>query len=125
MDRKYVLTGLGYAILGMVLGIYMAASRDHGHLVTHAHIMLVGFVVSFIYGLCHKLWLNNSESRLAMVQFYIHQAGAATLFIGLFLLYGKFIDIDTIDPILAVSSVIVLTGVILMKVLFIQSGKNT
>jgi hypothetical protein len=87
--------------------------------------MLVGFVVSFIYGLCHKLWLNNSESRLAMVQFYIHQAGAATLLIGLFLLYGKFIDIDTIDPILAVSSVIVLTGVILMKVLFIQSGKNT
>jgi putative solute:sodium symporter small subunit len=124
MDRKFVLTGLGYAILGLLLGIYMAATRNHGHLVTHAHIMLVGFVVSFIYGLCHKLWLNNSESRLAKIQFYIHQVGAATLFVGLFLLYGKFIDIDTIDPILAVSSVIVLTGVILMKVLFIQSGKN-
>jgi putative solute:sodium symporter small subunit len=124
MDRKFVLTGLGYAILGLLLGIYMAATRNHGHLVTHAHIMLVGFVVSFIYGLCHKLWLNNSESRLAKILFYIHQVGAATLFVGLFLLYGKFIDIDTIDPILAVSSVIVLTGVILMKVLFIQSGKN-
>ena len=125
MDRKFVLTGLGYAIVGLVLGIYMAASKNHGHMVTHAHIMLVGFVVSFVYGLCHKLWLGNTTSMLAMIQFYIHQVGSAALFIGLFLLYGKFVAVDVIDPLLAVASVIVFVGVVLMKVLFIQSGKNT
>jgi len=124
MDRKFVLTGLGYAILGLMLGIYMAASKNHGHMVTHAHIMLVGFVVSFVYGLCHKLWLGNTTSRLAMIQFYVHQAGSAALFIGLLLLYGKFVSIDIIDPILAVASVIVFTGLLLMKVLFIQSGEK-
>ena len=51
MDKKYITTALGYAIIGMMLGIYMAASKDHGHMVTHAHIMMIGFVVSFIYGL--------------------------------------------------------------------------
>ena len=123
MDKKFVMTGLGYAILGLALGIYMAASKDHGQLVTHAHIMLVGFVVSFSYGLCHKLWLNNGTSTLAKSQYYIHQLGTLGIVIGLFLYYGKIVAIETIDPILAVSSVAVLIGMILMKVLFIKSMK--
>ena len=123
MDKKYITTALGYAILGMMLGIYMAASKDHGHMVTHAHIMLIGFVVSFIYGLCHKLWLNNTSSKLATVQFYIHQLGAIGIVVGLFLLYGKHVELETIDPVLAVSSIIVLTGMILMKIMFIKSIK--
>ncbi len=124
MGRKYVLTGLGYAIVGLVLGIYMAASRNHGHLITYANIMLVGFVVSFVYGLCHKLWLNNTSSRFARIQFYVHQAGSATLFLGLFLLYGKFIDAGNINLILAIASVTILVGLVLMVVLFMRSGKE-
>ena len=124
MDRKFVLTGLGYAILGLLLGIFMAASKDHGHLVTHAHIMLVGFVVSFVYGLCHKLWLNNIVSKLSLAQFYIHQAGTLGIVIGLFLYYGKHVTLETIDPFLALSSIAVLIGMILMKVLFIQSNRR-
>lgn len=124
MDRKFVLTSLGYAILGLALGIFMAASKDHGHLVTHAHIMLVGFVVSFIYGLCHKLWLNNTVSKLAKSQYYIHQLGTIGIVIGLFLYYGKFVTLEIIDPFLAISSIAVFIGMILMKVLFIKSMKN-
>jgi len=125
MDRKFISTGLGYAILGLMLGIFMAATHNHGHLVTHAHIMLVGFVVSFIYGLCHKLWLNNITSRLAVAQFYIHQIGSIGLFIGLFLYYGNYVGLETIDPVLAAFSIMVFIGVVMMKVLFIQSGKKT
>lgn len=125
MDKKFVLTGLGYAIIGLLLGIFMAASKDHGHLVTHAHIMLIGFVVSFIYGLCHKLWLNNIVSTLSKTQFYFHQIGTIGVVIGLFLYYGKFVSLETIDPFLAVSSIAVLIGMILMKVLFTKSMKNT
>ncbi len=125
MDRKFVLTGLGYAIAGLVLGIFMAASKDHGQLVTHAHIMLIGFVVSFIYGLCHKLWLDNVVSKLSLTQFYFHQAGTLGVVIGLFLYYGGFVSLEKIDPVLAISSIAVLIGMILMKVLFIKSTKNT
>ena len=124
MDRKYILTSFGYAIIGLALGIFMAASKDHGHLVTHAHIMLVGFVVSFIYGLCHKLWLNNIVSTLSKFQFYIHQVGTVGMVIGLFLYYGKYVTIETIDPVLALSSIAILIGMILMKVLFIKSTKS-
>lgn len=124
MDRKYVMTALGYAIIGLLLGLYMASSQNHGQLVTHAHIMLLGFVVSFIYALCHKLWLNNPTSTLAVVQFYVHQAGTLVLTIGLFLHYGKFIPDETIEPILGISSIIAFVGMVLMKAMFIRSGKT-
>lgn len=123
MDRKFALTALGYAIVGMALGIYMAASKHHGQHVTHAHILLIGFVVSFVYALCHKLWLQNSTTKLAMVQFYVHQLGSILLFIGLFLLYGDFIKEETIEPVLSLGSITVFAGVVMMKILFIRSPK--
>lgn len=48
MARKFILTAFGYAILGLLLGIYMVASKNHGQYVTHTHFMLVGFLLSFV-----------------------------------------------------------------------------
>lgn len=114
-DRKYLMWALCYAVAGMVLGIIMAASHDHGQLVTHAHIMLAGFVVSFIYGVIHKLWLGDANfPNLAKAQFFVHQAGAITLFTGLLLLYGNVFSDAQLDPILAPASMTVLLGALLM-----------
>ena len=121
MDRKYLMTALGYAIVGVALGIHMASSQNHGQLVTHAHIMLVGFVVSFVYALCHKLWLNEPSETLNKLQFYSHQIGTAGLVISFFLQYGNILPLRTIAPILAVSSILVFIALILMKVLVIKS----
>ena len=121
VDRKFIMTALSYAIIGMMLGIFMAVSKNHAEFVTHAHIMLLGFVVSFIYGLCHKLWLNNNTSKLAVVQFYIHQVGTLILVFGLFLLYGNFIAEDTIGPILGIAAVTAFIGMILMFSLFVKT----
>lgn len=123
MDRLFVICGMTYAILGMLLGIVMAATENHGQLVAHAHIMLVGFVVSFIYGLCYKLWLNNEASKLAWAQFGLHQLGAICLAVGLFLLYGNFITAEKIEPVLTAGSNSVLLGMILMVFMFIRSGR--
>ena len=121
MDRKFVAASFGYAIVGLLLGIYMAASHNHGQMVTHAHIMLVGFVVSFIYGVCHKLWLNNNDSGLGKTQFYLHHAGTLVMAVGLFLLYGGHAEPANVEPFLSVSSIAVVVALILMKVLFVKS----
>ena len=117
------MTAFGFAILGLMLGIYMAASKDHGQFVTHAHIMLLGFVVSFIYALCHKLWLNNITSTLAVAQYYIHLVASFVLFVGLFLLYGKFVELEQIDPVLAIASITAFIGLILMFVLLVKAPR--
>ena len=125
MDRKYVLTGLGYALLGLLLGIHMAATKNHGQLVTHAHIMLLGFVVSMIYAMMHKLWLTDGNSKLAIAQYWLHQAGTAVLTIGLYCLYGGIAGDDALAPVLGISSIVVLISLILMKVMYIKSSKST
>jgi hypothetical protein len=76
LDRRYVIWSLGYAVVGMGVGIYMGVTKNHGELVAHAHILLVGFVVSFVSGLIHRLWLNRPSKTLALTQFVLHQAAA-------------------------------------------------
>ncbi len=121
MSRLYVLSAMAYAIAGLLLGIFMAASKNHGQLVTHAHIMLVGFVVSFIYALCYKLWLGDTSSAFAKLQFAFHQVGALVLSTGLFLMFGGFVTPEGIDPVLAGSSIAVLLGMVFMAAMFVRA----
>jgi hypothetical protein len=100
----------------------MAASQNHGELVTHAHILLIGFVLSLVYGIIHKLWLATPSRRVANIQFAVHQAAAITVCGGLFLLYGNMLPLSTLDPILGVGSAGVLLGLLLMLYMVVRSG---
>ncbi len=124
MDKKHVLMAFTYALLGTVLGIYMAASKNHGQLVTHAHLLLLGFVTSFIYGVSYRLWLPNAPSTLAHLQFSIHHLGTAVLVAGLFLLYGRLAPEAVLGPLLGVASLVVLLGLMLMMALLLTAGKT-
>jgi len=122
LDKRYLVWALGYAAVGLALGIYMASSQSHAELVTHTHILLVGFVLSFVYGIIHKLWLQQPARALANVQFVVHQAGAITISVALFLLYGGLVPATTLDPILGAASVGILLGLLLMLYMVIRSG---
>lgn len=122
LDKQFLVWRLSYATAGLVLGIYMAASHNHGELVTHAHILLIGFVLSLVYGLIHRLWLTRPNRRIATLQFVVHQAAALTVSIGLFFLYGNLLPADKLDPILGIGSVGVLLGLVLMLYMVVSSG---
>ena len=119
-SRRYLVWALCYAAAGMVLGLYMAASHNHGQLVTHAHVLMVGFVLSLVYGLIHRLWLQAPARALATTQFVLHQAAAATLCVGLFLLYGGKTPESTIAPVLGAGSIGVLAALLLMLYLVLR-----
>ena len=114
IDRKFLLCGLFFAIAGLCLGIYMAASRNHSEMPTHAHIMLVGFVFSFIYATIHRLWLQGIGGRLKWVQFGLHQFGAVMIAIGLFVLFSGHSSEDAVMPFLAPGGISVLLGMLVM-----------
>jgi formate hydrogenlyase subunit 3/multisubunit Na+/H+ antiporter MnhD subunit len=122
MEKKYVLTALVYALVGLVLGIYMAATRNHSQLVTHAHVMMLGFVVSFIYAVCLKLWIKNTSSKMVISQFILHQVGTLFLLVGLFLMYGQHASIDDLELVLSLSSVAVLLAALLMLIQFVADN---
>jgi len=120
VEKKYILSSFIYGLLGLVLGIYMAATKNHGQMVTHAHVMLLGFVVSFIYGVSFKLWIKNTSSKLAVLQFTLHQVGTLGLLTGLFLLYGQQIVAEKLTVLLSSSSIVVLIAMILMLIQFVS-----
>lgn len=55
VEKLHIVIGLFYALAGMALGMVMAESSDHTQHVTHAHAMLVGFVVSALYAVFYRL----------------------------------------------------------------------
>jgi hypothetical protein len=121
LDRRYLLWALGYAVVGMGVGIYMGASANHGQLVSHAHILLVGFLISLAYALIHRLWLSQPNRTVAQVQFVLHQLSALVLVCGLLLLYGGVLPDATMGPVLGIASVGVLAGALLMIYLVLKS----
>jgi hypothetical protein len=122
LDRSFLIWALSYAAVGLALGIYMAASQNHGELVTHAHILLIGFVLSLVYGIVHRLWLEKPNRAIAYTQFVVHQAAAVTVSVGLFLVYGNIVPEAILGPILGVASAGVLLGMLLMLYMVMRFG---
>ena len=121
-DRKYLVWALGYVVVGMCLGIFMAASHNHAEHVTHAHINLVGFVLSLSYGIIHKLWLGQPNPIIARIQFIVHQAAAMTMFTGFLLLYGNIVPEAQLEPILPIAAISVLVGALLMLYMVLKTS---
>ena len=112
--RWHLLFGLGFAVIGMCLGIFMAISKVHVQHVTHAHALLLGFVVSLLYAVIYRLWVTEAAPKLATTQTALHEVGTMILMIGLFLLFGGFAAEATLEPFLAVGSLSVLGGALVM-----------
>lgn len=123
-DRAHLIAGLVYAALGMGLGIYMAAGQNHVQHVTHAHLLLVGFLLSVIYAIIHRLWLRESGSLLARLQFGFHHVGVVLMVAGLFLLYGGHFSHGQLEPVLAGSSILVLLALLKMLALVVMVGRR-
>ncbi len=113
-DRKYVLCAFAWAIVGMGLGLYMGISMNHSQLVTHAHILMVGFVMSFIYAVTHRLFLAGARRWLAWLQFCLHQLSAIVMLGGLFLMFGGVMAEPRIAPVVGIGAIGVLLALLLM-----------
>ncbi len=115
--------GLAFAVLGMALGIYMAISRNHVQHVTHAHVLLLGFVVSVLYGAIYRLWLTSASARLATIQTGLHQVGSMLIVVGLFLLFSGAATEDALGPLLAPGSIAVISSAVLMFYQMVRAGQ--
>jgi hypothetical protein len=86
--RLFFTFAIIYAIVGMIVGLSMAISNDHGQLVTHAHIMLAGWVSSAIFAFFYHAFPKISTSGIAMIHFWFQTAASIVMMVSLFLVYG-------------------------------------
>jgi hypothetical protein len=104
-----------YGMLGVLLGNIMGASEDHSQLVTHAHMLLIGWVSFAIFGFFYHLFPGRAASLLARVHFGLAQISYLALIAALFLIFSGNTGPGT--PIAGVASVAYLLSFILFAVI--------
>lgn len=94
-------------LAGLALGIGMAASHDHGMFPVHAHINLLGWVSMTLFAAFYRIWPAAAASAAAKWHFWLYVPGHFVMMVTLAMLYG---GITAIEPVLAVSSIVVALG---------------
>ncbi len=117
LDRNYILLGLTWVVVGMFFGMWLGATNQLNYANSHAHLNLLGFVTSVLFGLLHWAYPALGKSRLAVWQFAIYELGVVLLVIGKILVDG-----GTETPFLYAGAIVTIIGAALMLVMFARHG---
>jgi cbb3-type cytochrome oxidase subunit 1 len=110
IPRNFFTLAIGYGIVGMTVGLSMAISHDHTQTPTHAHMMVLGWVMSSVFAFFYQLVPAARESRLAPIHFWLTAISGVTLVGGLYFLMG---GNTSIEPVVAVASICFFLAMIL------------
>lgn len=117
--RRHVYFGLWLLMLGMGLGIYMGISGNHAYAGAHAHINLVGGLLSLVYAVILRIWVPEGASpKLIPFQQFVHWLGTLGLGGGLFLMMGGHAPLAILTPVLAISAILVFCALFMMFMIF-------
>ena len=122
LDLQFLVLAALSLIVGVSLGIFMAASHDHQLAPVHAHLNLVGWVSLALFGLVYRAYPELGRRRIAKLHLLL--AGSATVLlpagIAMVLLYQ-------FEPLAVVASFLWLGGAIifLLQLLSLFSARQS
>ena len=99
-----------FLIIGVAHGLQMGISHDHSTMPAHAHINLLGWVTSAIFGVYYALQPAKAGWRTAMAHFVVYVAGMVVMLPALYLNYAGY---PQFEPLLAGGSMIVGIGILI------------
>ena len=118
LASRFLRLSVIYALIGIALGIHMAATRDVSQVPTHAHINLLGFVATAIYGFFYRLYPTAEEGWMGKVHFWVSNLAFIALMISVALVHG---GVPEADPVAAVFSIVVILGLALFAVIVFKA----
>jgi uncharacterized protein involved in response to NO len=101
--RWFFGSALVYGLLGMLLGLHMAMTQDHGQMPTHAHIMVIGWLSFALFGFFYHLFSERVSQVLSGIHCVLAEVSLLGIVIGLLLVYS---GSPEYEPIAAVSSLV-------------------
>ena len=104
MTRPLIRIALLYALLGIAMGIAMAAQKDFTNKGVHVHINLVGWVSMALMGVIYHVFPAMARSPLAKVHFWLHNIGLPLMAGGL---YGLMHRWPAAEPVVGSGSILV------------------
>lgn len=109
-----------YALIGMALGIYMAASHDHSQAPTHAHLILLGWVSMALYGLFYRSHDVRVATKLITAHKWLAHIGLVGMIAALF---GMFSGYMMLEPVAAASSLVAFAAMALFALIVFRETK--
>lgn len=101
--KQFFILGIVMAVVGMLLGLKMAMTNDHGQMPVHAHIMVAAWLMSAVFGFFYHLFPAARENKLAPIHFWIHAVSIVVLVVSLYIvLAGN----PGVEPVTAISSIL-------------------
>lgn len=113
-------TALVFLIIGIAVGLQMAISQNHNVVGAHAHINLLGWVTSAIFGVYYALNPKKAQGRLPMVHYGIYVAGVVIMSAALYMLLSGSAGLE---PVVAGGSLITLGGVLVFAFILFTTAR--
>ena len=101
ISEYYFRAAILFLLVGISIGIHMSISQNHNVIGAHAHINLLGWVTSALFGGYYALNPAKAAGRLPMLQFAVYTLGVVIMGVSLYLLLAGNVGMT---PIVAASS---------------------
>jgi hypothetical protein len=110
ISHLFFRTAVVFLIVGIGMGLQMAITQNHSVIGAHAHINLLGWVTSAIFGGYYALNPAKAEGRLPLIHYGVYTIGVAIMGASLYLLLqGN----AAMEPVVAISSLVTFAGVLI------------
>jgi uncharacterized protein involved in response to NO len=108
--RNFFALAIIYAICGMLLGLVMGISQDHSQMPTHAHTMVLGWLMSAFFAFFYHQFPKINQSRLAMVHFWLTAVSGIVMLISLYFIFS---GNTAAEPVTGIASSVFFVGMLL------------
>lgn len=114
MSARFLKIAVFYLLLGIGLGIFMAATHQFENRPVHTHINLAGWASLAIMAFAYKVFPALEKSKLATTHFWLHNVGLPVMIIGIFSIFNGQPQIG--DAMAGIGSTVVALGMLAFAV---------
>ncbi|MCA0870610.1 cbb3-type cytochrome c oxidase subunit I [Seohaeicola saemankumensis] len=114
--RYFMILGVVSVLIGMIWGIQMSATQDHGLSPAHAHLNLLGWVTFSIFAFYYHAVPEAAASRLAQIHLAVAALGLVTIVPGIVMaLTGQGEGLAKLGSVLSLASMLIFGAVVLRR----------
>jgi peptidoglycan/LPS O-acetylase OafA/YrhL len=110
-----------FLIVGIAVGLHMGITENHSAMPAHAHINLLGWVTSALFGIYYALQPAKAEWRLAFLHFIVYTVGMVIMLPALYL---KYTGHPEFEPLLAGGSMITGLGILVFAYVLFSADEQ-
>ena len=102
-----------YLVLGVAMGVAMGITHRFEYAPIHAHVNLLGWASLALFALIYHMRPQAAATRLARLQFWVHNTGLPLFMVSLFLLRS---GLDRAETWVRVGGAITFAGLVMFAV---------